>query len=281
LYEDLNEKPPRISISAHTADDTEVLALNIREKLGVTREIQSGFGNEHKALNWWRSALETQGVLVFQASGLDVSEMRGFSIADRPLPIIVVNIKDSPRARIFSMLHELVHVVIRQGGICDLDEDEYRHASEQEIEIFCNRVAGATLVPESELFREDPVIGRDDRVSSWSDQEIRAPSNRYWVSREVLLRRLLICGLITKEFYKEKRSELAAGQKPRSRGFVPPAQMAISAAGHSFIRLVLDNYYQENITSSDVAAFLAVNLKHVAEIEEKVMGHRVLFGAVA
>jgi azurin len=57
--------------------------------------------------------------------------------------------------------------------------------------------------------------------------------------------------------------------------------MAISAAGRAFVRLVLDNYYRENITSSDVADFLNVKLKHLGEIEQKVMGHNVLFGAVA
>jgi len=281
LYKDLNEKPLQLSIAARTTDDPEGLALKIRKELGVTREIQSEFGNEYKAMSWWRSSLEAQGILVFQATGIGVSEMRGFSITDRPLPIIVVNIKDSPRARIFSMLHELVHVAIREGGICDLEEDEHRYPREQEVEVFCNRVAGATLIPRSELFREDIVLERDSQTSSWSDQEIQGLSRRYWASQEVVLRRLLICGLITNEFYSEKRWELAARQMPRTKGFVTPAQMAISVTGNAFIRLVLDNYYRENITSSEVADFLNVNLKHVTEIEQKVMGHDLLFGAVA
>jgi len=281
LYRDLDEKPPQISITARITDDAEALALKIREEFGVTREIQSGLGSEHKALNWWRSALEAHGILVFQAVGVEVSEMRGFSIAERPLPIVVVNIKDSPRARIFSVLHEFVHVAIRQGGICDLDEDAHRHPSEQEVEVFCNRVAGATLIPAAELFREELVLERQGQVSSWSDEDISWLSRRYWVSQDVVLRRLLICALITKEFYQEKRAELAARKPPRGRGFVPPAQMAISTTGRTFIRLVLDNYYRENITSSQVADFLNINLKHVGEIEQRVMGHNLLFGAVA
>ena len=179
------------------------------------------------------------------------------------------------------MLHELVHVALREGGVCDLEEDAHRDAGEQEVEVFCNQVAGAALVPQSEFLSEDLVLERGGQASSWSDQEIRRLSRRYWVSQEVLLRRLLICGLTTKEFYQEKRAELIARQRPPSSGFVPPAQMAIAATGHAFIRLVLDNYYRENITSSEGADCLNVSLKHVGQIEQKVMGHNLLFGAVA
>lgn len=281
LYEDLDEKPPQFPITTSTADDPEGLALKIRAELGITPEIQSRFGGDHKALNWWRDSLESKGILVFQATEVDVSEMRGFSLTDRPLPVVVVNIKDSPLARIFTMLHELVHVSIRQGGVCDLDEVAHRHPAEQQVEVFSNQVAGAVLIPEKELLSEELVLAHPKGVEEWSDNEIASLARRYCVSQEVLLRRLLICGLTTKEFYQEKRTQYTARRKPSDKGFAPPAQMAISAAGNAFVRLVLDNYYRENITSSDVADFLNVKLKHLGEIEQKVIGHGVMFGAVA
>lgn len=281
LYRDLDEKPPQFPITPSTTDDPEALALKIRDELGITKEIQAGFGGAHTAFNWWRASLESKGILVFQATAVDISEMRGFSLADRPLPVVVVNIKDSPLARIFSMLHELVHVSIRKGGVCDLDEVGHRHPAEQQVEVFSNRVAGAVLIPKKELLVEELVAAHPDGSTTWSDKEISLLARRYWVSQEVLVRRLLICGLTTTEFYKEKRAEFAARRKPSDKGFAPPAQMAISAAGHAFVRLVLDNYYRENITSSDVADFLNVKLKHLGKIEQKVIGHSVLFGAVA
>jgi len=281
LCKDLDEEPPHFPITTSPTDDPEAVALNIRHDLGITREIQAGFGGRHKAFNWWRDSLENKGILVFQATAVDVSEMRGFSLADRPLPVVVVNIKDSPLARIFSMLHEFVHVAIRQGGICDLDELGHRHPVEQQLEVFCNRVAGAVLIPEKALFEEGLVTAHPSGLTTWSDEEIASLARHYWVSNEVLLRRLVICGLTTREFYQEKRAQYAARRKPSDKGFAPPAQMAISAAGHAFVRLVLDNYYRENITSSDVADFLNIRLKHLSEIEKKVIGHSVLFGAVA
>lgn len=195
--------------------------------------------------------------------------------------MVVVNIKDSPLARIFSMLHELAHVLIREGGVCDLDEMGDRDPAEQQIEVFSNRVAGSVLIPQKELLSEELVLAHPFGSAIWSDDEIAQLARRYWVSHEVLVRRLLLCGLTTREFYREKRAQFAARRKTSDKGFPPPAQMAISTSGHAFVRLVLNSYYRENITSSDVADFLNVKLKHLGEIEQRVLGHGVLFGAVA
>ncbi len=281
LYGNLDEKPPQFPIAAFTTDDPEVLALKIRNELGISLEIQAGFKSKYEAFNWWRNSLESKGILVFQATEIDISEMRGFSLTDRPLPVVVVNIKDSPLARIFSMFHELVHISINQGGVCDLDELGQRHPAEHQIEIFCNRVAAAILIPKKELLAEKLVMERPSGPTVWSDEDISLLARRYWVSQEGLVRRLLICGLVTKEFYLEKRAQFRAKKIPSDKGFAPPAQMAISVSGNAFVRLVLDNYYRENITSSDVSDFLNVKLKHLGKIEQRVMGHRVMFGAVA
>jgi Zn-dependent peptidase ImmA (M78 family) len=41
--------------------------------------------------------------------------------------------------RIFTLLHELAHIALNDGGICDLDDNLRRNASAQ-IEAYCNRV---------------------------------------------------------------------------------------------------------------------------------------------
>jgi Zn-dependent peptidase ImmA (M78 family) len=164
--------------------------------------------------------------------------------------------------------------------MCDLDELGQRHSSEQRIEVFCNQTAGAMLVPKDDLLAEDLVLAHPKGLMAWADEEVATLARRYWVSREALLRRFLICGLTTSEFYREKRVQYTE-RKRSDKGFAPPAQMAMSAAGHTFVRLVLDSYYRENITSSDVADFLNVKLKHLGKIEQKLLGHNVLFGEVA
>jgi len=174
------------------------------------------------------------------------------------------------------MLHELCHIVLREGGLCDLDEESRRPPEELQVEVFCNHVAGAALVPIEYLLEEGLVRSKQGR-SEWSDEEILILANRYGVSREVLLRRLLICERTTYAFYRRKRKQFQEeyeeqAERPSRPGYAPPDRVAVSSAGPFFVRLVLRNYHQENITESNVSDLLEVRLKHLPKIEAAVLG---------
>ena len=47
-----------------------------------------------------------------------------FSISEVWLPAVILNISDPVRPRIFTMLHEAVHFALRDGGLCDLDQED-------------------------------------------------------------------------------------------------------------------------------------------------------------
>lgn len=259
------EPPPPIRLKASMEDEPEQLGGRIRRYLGIEYEQQVRWPSLHAAFKAWRSALEERFVLVFQAPRISIAEMRGFSISDMPMPVVVLNSGDSIGGRIFTMLHELSHVVIRNGGLCDLGDNH--------VEVFCNRVAGAALVPGECLLREPEVEATLDR-DGWSEDDLVGLANRYRVSREVVLRRLLILDRTSEAFYRAKREEWRAELRGREkkRGGPPPDVMAVNYAGPTFVRLVLDNYHQEHITASDVADFLAVKLKHLGNIEALVSG---------
>lgn len=267
--------PPEVSLS----DEPETLALNIRNSFKITRDEQLKFSDDREALNRWQLAIEKNGALVFQTTEVAPSEMRGFSIGEIPLPIVVVNNKDSRRGRIFTMLHEFTHIMLRNYGLCDLYE-ESSLLEKRTVEVFCNRVAGATLVPREYLLLEEPVLEKE-RGAEWRDKEISELANKYKVSREVIVRRLLICDRITVEFYRRKMkqyeqeyAELRKLRQLRQEWFPLPHRIAIISAGSPFIRLVLDSYYHRKITASDVSDFLNIKLKHVARIEQEVLRRR-------
>ena len=115
LLGDLNEEPPEIPIGLRLADNIEDAATRVRTWLGLSSNQQTQWGaTSYKALNEWRATLEAHGVLALQATGVSVSEMRGFSIAARPLPVAVANTQDAPRGRVFTFLHELVHILLSE-----------------------------------------------------------------------------------------------------------------------------------------------------------------------
>jgi Zn-dependent peptidase ImmA (M78 family)/transcriptional regulator with XRE-family HTH domain len=280
LYRSLGEDPPVFTLTASLTEDPETVAGRARATLNGALP-QHEWKTAYQALNGWRSAAERIGVLVFQAVDVAVDEMRGFSVAELPLPAVVVNIKDSPRARAFSLAHELAHLMLREEGLCDLAEDAPRPAPEQRVEVFCNHVAGALLVPAEELLREQ-VVRQHPRSPVWSDEELMALVNRFQASRETILRRLLLLERTTEAFYRQKRREFLEAykeqqkEKEREGGFAPPDRVALASAGPLFARLVLDSFHQEKITSSDVSEYLDVRLKWMDKIEHAVFGSRAV-----
>ncbi len=278
LFAALGEKPPRFSPTASLTEDQEGLAQKARQMLRLTYEEQAGWQTARAAFTAWRNALEQLGVFVFQARGIEVTEMRGFSLAEPTLPAVVVNIKDHPHGRIFTMVHEFVHLMLRREGLCDLVEDSPRPPEDQRVEVFCNRVAGAILMPKDRLLSEALVL-RQDNPAGWSADEITQLASRYRVSSEALLRRLLVLEKTTEDFYRQKRKQLhdefeekvRQRRKQEKRG-PRPDRLAVSTSGRAFVRLVLDSFYQEKITSSDVSDYLDVRLKWLPEIEKAVFG---------
>ncbi len=270
LYRDVELTPPTFTETASLEEEPEELGVRTRELLGVSLEQQMKWSEQYTALANWRAALEKLGIFVFQISGVETAEMRGFSISKGPLPVIAANRKDPPRARIFTMLHELIHIMLRSGGLCDLENETGRPPEEQRTEIFCNHVAGAILVPKKLLLNLDMAATHKNK-RDWSDEEIEALAKTFGgVSRETLVRRLLIVGLVTQTFYEQKRKQYQEEYKRQAKRtvIVLPHINVISTVGKPFANLVFRALYQEKITTSDVADYFEVRLKHLDKIEQ-------------
>jgi Zn-dependent peptidase ImmA (M78 family)/transcriptional regulator with XRE-family HTH domain len=265
--------PPRTHIVRSNLRDADHVAAEARQLLGVTLEEQYDWRGRYEALHGWISALERVGVLVFQTGAVTLDEVRGFSISAAMYPVIVVNAKDSPRGRVFTLIHEFAHVLLNRGGLCDLHTTTRGGSQEEMTEIFCNQVAGVFLLPSREFLSEPIVTGKASRAT-WAEAEIRQLAEKYSVSQEVVLRRLLTLGRISQSFYQQRRQEIVdAYRRDAERtqgGFVPHHVLKTRDLGRAFIRLVLEAYHTEAINSSDVAEMLGVKLKHLSTIEQDV-----------
>lgn len=157
LYEEEKRKPLSFPIKLSAGADMEEVAAAIRNLLELTEDIQCKFRKPEVALSHCIRVLEKWDVLIFQATKIAPSEMRGLSIAYERMPIIALNRKDEPSARLFTLCHELVHIVTRTSGICnDVNENS---VSQNVIEMKCNQIAGKILVPLNEL-SSHPTIGK-------------------------------------------------------------------------------------------------------------------------
>ncbi len=275
LMSDIQLTPANLTVSVTLDEDTEVAAGKIRGALGVRTDTQAQWRIDNEAFREWRALLERIGILTFQATGLELEEARGFSISLNPLPVVVVNIKDAYRGRIFTMLHEVTHLALNEGGICDLNDNQRRNASAR-IEAYCNRVAGAILFPKNDLLATNELRSHRSGDMSWSDAEIQSLSRRFGGSREALLVRLLSLGRTNEAFYYKKRDayrlEYAKWREQRKEGFAPPHVVSLSSAGPLFTTLVIENFNREHITASDVSDYLQVRVKHLPEIQRDYSG---------
>ncbi len=261
--------------SISTKQDPEALGQEIRRILGIPEDFPVRLGR-YQAFNYWRESIERLGTLVFLITGVEVEEMRGLTIAEKPFPIIAVNRKDPPEARSFSLLHEFCHILLAESSLCEIYDTQLGtgHAA-WEIERFCNHVAGATLVPRDKLLQYPPVR-QHAKDYAWSDDELTTFARRFRVSREVILRRLLILEKTTSDFYREKRQEWMSQrrlQKKSTRFGQPGHKRVLQVQGATFTNLVLTAFEKDAITAGDVSELLGMRLKHLPALRNLLEEH--------
>jgi len=277
LLDDLGEQSTGFDLRATLDDEPEDVGRRIRVAFGVSDQEQDRWRDSdgRAAFTAWRSRIEAAGVLVFQATGVSSEDASGFAISEDRLPLIVVNRKDAPNRRTFSLLHELAHLMLRISGVSDLDADESRPPEDRAIEVFCNHVAAAALMPKDTLLAL--VAAHGSRATSWADGEISELAKGFGVSREALLRRLLTFGRTTEAFYRQKREQYLAEfmmQRQRQRDGatedgVPRnmPQETVSNFGKPLVRMILGNYYQDRLTLSDISGYLRIKTKHIPKLD--------------
>ncbi len=281
LIQEMGEKYSLFKESIIFSNNYEIIAKEIRATLTIPFETQKKWKDIYIAFNSWKDAIEKKGILVFQTSHtsrINIEEMRGFSISEEILPVIVINSKDSMHGKIFTLIHEYVHLLLHNSGICDLMNYDSPQTEEQKIETFCNRVAGGILVPDVNILNEEIVIKQNSK-ETWSLDDLSILSKIYSVSQEVILRRLLILNRTTQNFYENRRKEYIKYYKKlaeeKSENIPPYFRLVIRNNGVSFVKLVLEAYHQEVINSSQLSDFLGMKLKHLEKIESSIYGYAI------
>jgi Zn-dependent peptidase ImmA (M78 family)/transcriptional regulator with XRE-family HTH domain len=254
----------------------EVAGAIARAALGVSLSQQFSWRQPDEAFAGWLEAVEDLGVFVLRTSGVSMAEMRGFSVSGGAVPVIVVNALDWPRGQVFTLLHEFVHLMIREGGLCDLLEPD--SGATRRVETWCNAAAGAILMPR-DSFLDNEVVGPAGE-REWDDEVLAQLSRRYGASQEAVLRRLVTLRRASWEFYLAKRADYLAAydeerQEQRARrreksGGPPPHRMAIRDRGRPYVRLVLDAYQRDVISPSSLSNLLGLKLKHLSALEREV-----------
>lgn len=247
--------------SVNIEENPEDIAFRIIKLLDIDVINRKSWKTKYEALNSWKAAFENIGVLIFQISKINVNEMRGFSISEIPYPTIVLNRDDSHLGRIFTLIHEFCHLMLKKGGICTLEKKDEKASK---IEQFCNAVAGAVLVPMNPLL--ELVIDHLSQV--WEENELKILRKMFWANYEVILRRLLTLDKTNKKFYKKKREEWSKiPPSERKGGFERIYEKVTRTHPINYIKIVFNAMQENNITIHDVSYYLSMNLKHLDDLK--------------
>ncbi len=264
---------------ANLDDDIEKLAQRERDFINIDLQTQFNLKDVYAALKLWKNVLENKRILVFQSTGIPVSDMRGYSYFDKEYPFIIINSSDSPNARIFSLFHEYCHLLLRNGGICDMYEPVQKgNLYRSEFEVFCNHFAAAFLIPKDKLM-DEPIVKANSNPNEWSDDSIQKLSRKYKVSREVIIRRLTTLNRATIECYIKKHRQYSEEAKRLETSdkeiIVPQYRKALSRNGEMYTSLVIESFREQKINMSDVADYLGIRLKHLPRIESEIMNTKL------
>jgi Zn-dependent peptidase ImmA (M78 family) len=193
------------------------LAREIPDRLGFSiAEFRRQSSPEH-AFSYLRGKLEASGVFVLLVGNLgshhtniDVDVFRGFAIADAIAPLIVVNDNDSKTAWSFTALHEAVHLWLGETGVSNT-------STETKIEKYCNEIAGAILLPDSDIEEFAHLEGADLEAIAEEVSRFARPRN---LSRAMVAYKLLRSGRISVSTWKkisaQFKNEWVASKNARS-----------------------------------------------------------------
>ena len=236
--EEITNRRILVALPRGIGGSAEDMAETTRRALGI----------ESRPIADLRSRIEEAGVRVF---ALPVGEISVAGLSwwhEEYGPCLLVNARDLPTRRNFSMAHELGHLVHGvQASICDLETDSAE-------EVLANSFAGALLIPAWDLsgwFQDHPL----PETPSW--QDFSKASRRYEVGPEALAIRAEELGLVAPgTVARLRRAELPAFH-PR-RGKIPAWRRQL---GERYTQTALDAYSAGEISLSRLARYLGLNIR--------------------
>jgi Zn-dependent peptidase ImmA (M78 family) len=186
--------------SLRVADGIERGVASLQTLLGKSRDNFRAEKSTDAAFSLLRSSAERAGIFVVLMGNLgthhtdiDVRTFRGFALADDVAPFLVINEKDSRAAWSFTLLHELVHILLGETGISGYDGKE-------EVERFCDAVAASFLLARAELSQINLQGNPSTRTLI---ERISAFANMRNLSRKMVAYNLLRSNLISNVIYQE------------------------------------------------------------------------------
>lgn len=267
MLEQVDEEPEwrrtSVVLKRVGAGDIEKLAQATRKLLHfpVDEQIAIPWGSPYVALNRWIDAVEDLGLIVTQNSTFELGESRGFVSPSEPVPVVVLNSGERfVPARIFSLLHELGHLM----------EQLFPTTHGVGSEGWCNSFAAAVAMP-ADTFRR--LYASESRHASDVRMAIRAVARHFVISQTATALRAGEVGVIT----KAQVNETVAHLKASNADFEPPSSRRkgnyhnnnFARLGPTLTRLTFGALDIGQISQVEASRILATKVEHFDELRDR------------
>ena len=200
VLEDEDEAAPLPFVGFHQRRDSHRAVLASLDKLiGVDLSDYRAQPDASEAFDLLRAGAEEAGIFVLlkgdlgnYSTAFDTRIFRGFSIADTVAPFVVINDQDARPSWSFTLLHEMVHLLLGQTGISGGQH------SQNEMERFCDDIAGEYLLPSVDLERLSSSYNQD---ASTISERIGVIASEFNVSRTMVAYRAYRSSVIEQDTY--------------------------------------------------------------------------------
>jgi len=246
----------------------ETVAQNVLALLALTDTVGATLSDD-EFFNLIRTKISSLGIMVMQNGivgtnthrSLDVTEFRAFVLIDDVIPLIFINSGDSKKAKIFSLIHEFVHILLGNSEILNVSPE-----SDVQNERWINRVTSQVLMPSS-------------AVKAAFSPSKDAPTNLKYLSRKfhvslvataIRLKSLAIYGDTEILWAKDEQAKnLQAKSKSAGGDFY---NTAISRVDCRFANAVINTESSGNLAISEAASMLGVSPKTYEMTVDKLLG---------
>ena len=245
------------------AGDASELGERERERLGIDYSEQKKWGSSAEAFRQWRRLIERQGVNVFMEK-FPLADCRGFTLHDtgRPPCIVVNKDEEFDVARIYTLVHEYCHLLVRKPGISDENPTN-------PVEAFCNRFAAGFLMPKNALRQLLPYWPNEP--VEWSGSEIAEWAKQLKVSRRALAIRLEELGLAPQGFNKQFAYTPTTTKKKREGEIkIPAATTRLNEVGSNYASVVIGAFDRRAITLADAVAAFGLTPRQIETVREAI-----------
>jgi Zn-dependent peptidase ImmA (M78 family) len=251
---ELTDKKSQLPVFPETLKPDE-LAREFRKLLKV---VLLKAKKPEELLTQYKQILEENLLISIIELPLKAEDVRGFSVS-ADVSIIVLNEGDNPSIKLFSLFHEVYHLLKRTSGICSMEIEQ----KDGDIEASCNLFSAEFLVPLDDLKEEYKKFIQLD------ESTVLELSRSYGVSKQVIMLRLLWLGYIPKERYDYFKKEGEKKIKGKQFGRRNWDKVFQNRVGNLVVREANNAYRSGKISYSEVMDILNLKAKYTEKFIER------------